>query len=72
MAVRLRDTKAFVTHGRHADLAGESVLLQIKAWMRFIVGNDTHVIVIKKSLELLSNAEAKVVGIIPPLQQTPL
>jgi putative phosphoribosyl transferase len=66
-AERLGLAKAIVTRGGRADLAGESALHQVKAPILFIVGgNDTSVITMnKRALELLSNAEAKELAIIP-------
>src|SRR5215216_359774 len=66
-AERLGLAKAIVTRGGRADLAGESALHQVKAPILFIVGgNDTSVIAMnKRALELLSNAEAKELAIIP-------
>jgi putative phosphoribosyl transferase len=66
-AERLGLAKAIVTRGGRADLAGESALHQVKAPILFIVGgNDTSEIAInKRALELLSNAEAKELAIIP-------
>jgi putative phosphoribosyl transferase len=66
-AERLGLAKAIVTRGGRPDLAGESALHQVKAPILFIVGgNDTPVITMnKRALELLSNAEAKELAIIP-------
>jgi putative phosphoribosyl transferase len=66
-AERLGLAKAIVTRGGRTDLAGESALHQVKAPILFIVGgNDAPVIGMnKRALELLSNAEAKELAIIP-------
>ena len=66
-AERLGLAKAVVTRGGRPDLAGESALHHVKVPILFIVGgNDTPVIAMnKRVLELLSNAEAKELAIIP-------
>jgi putative phosphoribosyl transferase len=66
-AERLDLAKAIVTRGGRPDLAGESALHQVKAPILFIVGgNDTPLITMnKRALELLSNAKAKEIAIIP-------
>lgn len=66
-AARLGTAKAIVTRGGRSDLAGENILHQVKAPTLFIVGgNDMPVIATnKRALELLTNAEAKELAIIP-------
>jgi putative phosphoribosyl transferase len=66
-AERLGLAKAIVTRGGRPDLAGESALHHVKAPILFIVGgNDTPLIRMnKRALELLSNAEAKELAVIP-------
>jgi putative phosphoribosyl transferase len=66
-AERLGLAKAIVTRGGRPDLAGGSALHHVKAPILFIVGgDDTPVIATnKRALELLSNAEAKELAIIP-------
>lgn len=66
-AARLEAANAIVIRGGRPDLAGESILHQVKAQTLFIVGaNDTPVVAMNKSaLESLRNAEAKELVIIP-------
>src|SRR5215216_1662544 len=66
-AERLGVAKAIVTRGGRPDLVGERALRQVKAPILFIVGgNDTPIIAMnKRALELLSNAEAKELAVIP-------
>ena len=65
--VRLATAKAIVTRGGRPDLVDESILHQVKVPTLFLVGgNDRPVLAInKRALELLSNAEAKELTIIP-------
>jgi putative phosphoribosyl transferase len=66
-ATRLGLAKAIVTRGGRPDLADESTLHQLKASTLFIVGgNDKPLIAMtKRALELLSDAEARELAIIP-------
>jgi predicted phosphoribosyltransferase/dienelactone hydrolase len=66
-AARLGAAKAIVTCGGRPDLAAESAIHQVKAPTLFIVGgNDTAVVAMnKRALELLNNAEARELAIIP-------
>ena len=67
MAVTRGTANAIVTRGGRLDLVDESILHEVKAPTLFIVGgNDWPVIAInKRALELLNNAEAKELAIIP-------
>jgi len=66
-AARLGLAKAIVTRGGRPDLVDESTLHHLKASTLFIVGgNDTPVITMnKRALELLSDAAARELAIIP-------
>lgn len=66
-AVRLGAARAIVTRGGRPDLADESILHQVKAPTLFLVGGDDRPVtaINKRALELLSNAEAKGLAIIP-------
>ncbi|HYZ59476.1 MAG TPA: alpha/beta family hydrolase [Nitrososphaeraceae archaeon] len=66
-ASRVDAAKAIVTRGGRPDLAGESILHQVRASTLLIVGgNDTLAIEMnKRALESLSNTETKELAIIP-------
>jgi putative phosphoribosyl transferase len=67
VAARLGVAKAIVTCGGRSDLAGESVLHQVRAPTLFIVGGDDMPVIAmnKRSIEFLSIAEAKELAMIP-------
>jgi putative phosphoribosyl transferase len=67
VAARLGVAKAIVTRGGRSDLAGESVLHQVRAPTLFIVGGDDMPVIAmnKRSIEFLSVAEAKELAMIP-------